>query len=60
MVIDHPSSEQLILTEIFIGVNIDGLYLVDIVFIGINKDGLYSLDNTKSLSHFQYSHHRQN
>ena len=26
VVIDHPSCEKLILTEIFIGVNIDGLY----------------------------------
>ena len=32
-------SMKLTLTEIFIGVNMDGLYWVDLVFVGINMDG---------------------
>jgi hypothetical protein len=44
VVIDHLSCKQLILTEIFIGITIDG-----IVFIGVNEDGFFSLNNTRQI-----------
>ncbi len=40
-------SMKLTLTEIFIGVDMDGLYWVDLVFVGVNMDGYDSLHNTR-------------